>query len=85
MDEFTKPSILRLARKAGVKTMSDDCYNSIRNLIGLKLDNIIQNLVVVNNQKCTKTVMVDDLIETLNMMGYNLTKSNDLNISTYKS
>lgn len=84
MDEFTKPSLLRLARKAGVKTMSDDCYNSIRNLIGLKLDDIIQNLVVVNNQKQTKTIMVDDLIETLELMGCHLTKSNDLNISTYK-
>lgn len=84
MEEFSKPSIQRLARKAGVKSMSDNCYSTIRNLIGIKLNNVIENLLIINSQKQTKTIMVDDLIETLQVMNINITKSNDLNISTYK-
>jgi hypothetical protein len=52
--------------------------------IGIKVNNIIENLIIINNQKQTKTIMVDDLIETLQIMNINITKSNDLNISTYK-
>ncbi len=84
MEEFSKPSLQRLARKSGVKSMSEDCYSTIRNLIGIKVNNIIENLLIVNSQKQTKTIMVDDLIETLQIMNINITKSNDLNISTYK-
>lgn len=84
MEEFSKPSILRLARKAGVKSMSEDSYSTIRNLMGIKLNNIIDILLTVNSQKQTKTIMVDDLIETLQTMNIHITKSNDLNITTYK-
>jgi histone H3/H4 len=82
MEDFTKPSITRLARRAGVKTMSDDCYSTISNLIALKLDKIISNIVTVNNSRGTKTVMIDDLIDTLNLMNVHIPKSTDLNKST---
>ena len=35
---FTKPAITRLARRAGVKSMSDDCVDVVRSMIALKLD-----------------------------------------------
>ena len=41
MDNITKPSITRLARKAGVKSLSDDCYNNIRGIVGVYLSDII--------------------------------------------
>lgn len=82
MEDFTKPSLTRLARRAGVKTMSEDCYSTISNLIVLKLDDIIQNVVKVNACKGTKTIMPDDLLETLSIMNIYIPKSTELNSST---
>ena len=33
MEHITKPSITRLARRAGVKSLSEDCYNNIRCIV----------------------------------------------------
>ena len=44
MEKITNPSINRLARRAGVKSLSNDCYDTVRNLIGMELDNIIKNI-----------------------------------------
>jgi histone H3/H4 len=82
MERITKPSINRLARRSGVKSLSDDCYDTIRNLIGMELDNIVKNVIVVNSQNQTKTIMVKDVYDTLHLMGYNITESFDLNTSS---
>ena len=31
METITKPSLTRIARRAGVKSLSDDCFDAIRN------------------------------------------------------
>ena len=76
MEKITNPSINRLARRAGVKSLSNDCYDTVRNLIGMELDNIIKTILVVNN---TKTIMVKDVYDALHIMNHNITQSNDLN------
>ena len=32
VSDITKPSITRLARRAGVKSVSDDCFNIIKQI-----------------------------------------------------
>lgn len=75
MEKITKPSINRIARRAGVKSLSDECYDTIRNLMGMELNNIIKNVLVVNQ---TKTIMVKDVYDTLQLMNHNVAQSNDL-------
>lgn len=82
MDNFTKPSIIRLARRAGVKSMSEDCYEIVRNLIGLKLHEILRLAVIVNNERMTKTLMVDDVSEAFRLINKNIARSDDLSNST---
>jgi len=82
MEKISKPSINRLARRAGVKSISEDCYNTIRNLIGMELTNIIKNVILMNNHNQTKTIMVKDIYDTLHLMDYNITQSNDLNTNS---
>jgi histone H3/H4 len=82
MDHITKPSITRLARRAGVKSLSDDCYNSVRNLAGGYLTEIINTALVVNSEHNTKTLMPDDVYEALRLRGYNVTHSNELGTTT---
>ena len=57
MEHITKPSITRLARRAGVKSLSDDCYSNIRVIVEEYLSDIIVAALVVNSEHNTKTLM----------------------------
>ena len=50
MEKITKSSINRIARRAGVKSISDDCCDTIRNLIGMELNNIIKIVLLANSR-----------------------------------
>jgi histone H3/H4 len=80
--EITRPSITRLARRAGIKSVSEDCYDNVRALLTSRLDQVIQSALVVNSEHQTKTLMPEDVYEALALMGENLTQSSDLGTST---
>ena len=80
MEGITKPALTRLARRGGVKSLSDDCFETIKNLIGIKLYEIINVVLIVNSERQTKTIMSNDIYEALHLLNYNITQSNDLNI-----
>jgi histone H3/H4 len=82
MEHITKPSITRLARRAGVKSLSDDCYSNIRVIVEEYLSDIIVAALVVNSEHNTKTLMPEDIYEALRLRGYNVTQSQDLGTST---
>ena len=79
MERITKPSINRLARRAGVKSVSDDCHDTIRNLIGMELNTVIKTVLIVNSQNQTKTIMIKDVYDALHLLNHNITESTDLN------
>lgn len=81
---LTKSAITKLARRAGVKSVSEDCYETIRNLIGMKLNEIIKGIIITNNNHNTKTIMTSDVYKTLEILGYNITESNELNCTKKK-
>ena len=72
MDNISKPSINRIAKLAGIKSMSDDCYDLIKNIMFEKLDDIIKIAIVTNSEHQTKTLMVEDIYNALNIMDNNL-------------
>lgn len=78
MEFITKPSITRIARKAGVKSISDDCYPTIYKTIDERLNDIVKTAVIVNNEQNTKTLMVDDVYKSFILNGYNVARSSDL-------
>jgi histone H3/H4 len=82
MDHITKPSITRLARRAGVKSLSEDCHNNIRVIVEECLSDIIVAALVVNSEHNTKTLMPEDIYEALRLRGYNVTQSHDLGTTT---
>ena len=43
MSNITQPSLYRLARQAGVKTMSSDCTDVLRKLLERRTDEIVKN------------------------------------------
>lgn len=82
MEDITKPSITRLARRAGVKSVSDECFNPIRNIISYKMDDIIKTALIVNSEHQTKTLMAEDIYEAFILLKHNVTQSNDLGTTT---
>lgn len=80
--DITKPSITRLARRAGVKSVSEDCYELIRKLIDAKLEEILGTTMIINSEHQTKTLMAEDIYEAVAFNGTNLTQSSELGVST---
>lgn len=68
MDNISKPSINRIAKLAGIKSMSDDCYDLIKNIMFEKLDDIIKIAIITNSERQTKTLMVEDIYNALNII-----------------
>jgi histone H3/H4 len=82
MEDITKPSLTRLARRAGVKSVSDDCFNAIRLLIANRLDDLVLAALVVNSEHQTKTMMSDDIYDAFSLIGENVSQSSELGTST---
>jgi histone H3/H4 len=78
MESITRPSINRLARRAGVKSVSDDCFDVIKNIMSEKLKDVINASIIVNLENQTKTLMADDVYEALHLCGYNITSSTNI-------
>lgn len=79
IDNISKPSITRLARQAGIKSLSEDCFETVRNLIDDKLNEVVKTILVVNSEHQTKTVMVSDVYKALQILNYNVAESSYLN------
>ena len=79
IDNISKPSITRLARQSGIKSLSEDCFETIRKLIDEKLDEIAKTILIVNSEHQTKTIMVSDVYKALQILNYNVAESTELN------
>ena len=75
MKSFKKPSISRVARRAGIKNLSEDSYVLIETLIFSKLESVLHSAFIVNDQCNTKTLMTGDVVDALRLQGINLSKS----------
>lgn len=76
--DLTRPAITRLARKAGVKSVSEECFDRIRELIYKKLNLILKNALIISSQKNTKTLMKEDIYEALEILKEYISRTNDL-------
>tara|TARA_B100001173_G_C15590971_1_gene380466 strand:+ start:34 stop:321 length:288 start_codon:yes stop_codon:yes gene_type:complete len=79
---LARPSLMRIARRGGIKSLSEDCYPEMRGIVDKQLAEILRVAMIVNGEKHTKTLMVEDIYETLALMGHHVTRSNDLGTTT---
>lgn len=66
---ITKPAIRRLARRGGVKRISADIYENIREVLKLYLTKILQNAVCYTEHAKRKTVTSQDIVHALRREG----------------
>lgn len=78
----TKPDITRLARTAGVKSISEDCYDVIRHAIDREVRDVVRAAIIINSEHQTKTLMGEDVYEAIAFRGKNLAQSSEVGVST---
>ena len=76
--DITKPSITRLSRRAGVKSLSDDCHDVIRKIIEYKLEEVLNAVINVNSEHNTKTILSSDVYDALHLLNHKVTVSSEL-------
>ena len=83
---LSAPSITRLARRAGVKSMTKDCFDTVRSIVDTEVSNIIEQALIVsatkNNRPKGKILAVDDVYLALSLMGHQVAQSNQLGTAT---
>lgn len=66
---ITKPAIRRMARRGGVKRMTDSTHPAIRAALIVYLENVIGNAVVLTEYRRSKTVTAGDVAYALRSTG----------------
>nr|QBK85672.1 MAG: histone-like protein [Marseillevirus LCMAC101] len=80
---ITKPALQRLCHRAGIKRISDDMYEILRDSIKTYMERILHKTVIFTEREQRRTVKVKDLEAALNMTGIYLAAG--LNSNTSKS
>lgn len=78
MDYLTKSSIAKISKRAGVKSISEECNEKIRKIIESKLDEIVDTMIIINSEHNTKTIMTNDVYDSLQLLNHNITIPKDL-------
>ena len=74
---ITKPAIRRLARRGGIKCISDLIYEETRDILKVFLENVIRDAVTYTEHAKRKTVTTMDVIYALKRQGRTLSGFGD--------
>jgi histone H4 len=69
---ITKPAIRRLARRGGVKRISNMVYDETRNVLRTFLENVVRDSVTYTEHAKRKTVTALDVVYALKRQGRTL-------------
>ena len=69
---ITKPAIRRLARRGGVKRISNLIYEETRNVLKAFLENVVRDAVTYTEHARRKTVTAMDVVYALKRQGRSL-------------
>ncbi len=66
---FTRPAIMKLARKAGVKSLSEDCYKVIDTIMAARIEQLVKDGLIVHKFRGAKVLTCDDIQEAAKLRG----------------
>lgn len=79
----SKDSIKRLARKAGIKYLSNLIYDEVRGVIVVWLEQIISKAIIYAQYRNKVTVSLDDVLEATRFLGWKIyTTGHEADIKT---
>jgi hypothetical protein len=73
--EITLPVLSRLSKKAGIKTISKNCYPLIRELYDEELTRVLNVISVIAEEKDVTTLTEQELNKALELLNINITCS----------
>ena len=72
IEGITKPAIRRLARRGGVKRISNQIYPEVRSILNTFLTNILRLILVYTDHAQRKTATISDVVYALKRQGRTL-------------
>lgn len=75
MENITKGSLKEISKKAGIKLLSEDCYDVIRNLLEEKIKEVVDNSLTLMEESKLKTVSSTNIYNALELMDESVTES----------
>jgi len=75
MENITKGSLKEISKRAGIKLLSEDCYDVIRNLLEEKIKEVIENSLILMEESKLKTVNCNNIYNSLELMNEAVTES----------
>lgn len=78
MDLIPDQPLKRLAKKAGVKSISKKCYKKANLLIDTQIIELMKKITTITDNRDCKTISEEDFIKCMKMIGINITTSSCL-------
>ncbi len=75
---FTKPSILKLARKAGVKSLSEDAYPVIDTILAARIEQLVRDGLHIHQMRGARVLTCDDIQKGAELRGMFFADGNEL-------
>ena len=72
VDEITNPGLRRIARRGGVKRISENSFDESRVLLGEFLNTVVKDAVIMSEAAGRKTVTTSDVAYSLKRQGHTL-------------
>lgn len=72
IEGITKPALRRLARRGGVKRISNDVYDESRHVTQKFVDKVVKHAVTLAEHSKRKTVTTKDVLEALRLQNRTL-------------
>lgn len=77
-ENISKPSLTRLARKAGIKSLSDDCFPVLNTIIQNRLKDILRISHVLMEQRNGRVILERDCYDSVSILGEEMGRSDHL-------
>lgn len=77
--KLTRPAIIRMIRRAGIKSISNECIDKIRNMIIQELEFLIKKTIIITKHK---SIMSQDIYDCFYLLGINISQSENLGTNT---
>ncbi len=78
---FTRPSIVKIARKAGVKSLADECFMLVDTLMMDHIETLVREGLLMNKVRGGKVLSVEDVQAALMQRGEFRTSGDALTFS----
>ena len=76
MEKLPKTVVTKMARKAGIKTISDDTESIIIDIVNNTLSDVLKHSIIASEEVDSKILSKKNIIDGMSLMNINVTTYN---------